>query len=401
MKSWKGAGLAGVVASLAVFAVGCGDFWQAPSNTGGGSGSSSTTTLSSGIFYVLNEGTTQVVAMSINSGVLTTIGSYPLAAKPLAMALAPSGNFLYVSTYGGIYVYSVASDGGLTEENGNQPISPDQAGTLQVDATNGWLIDGVSGVAQLNAIALNSSTGLLATSAEKEQTVALPTNSSGTSVITQLAISPTDSSSCNSCYVFVGMKTGGMEFVGFNPGNANPFGGAGHVAVINSGGGDNAMAVDPSNRLLYVGESNALSSATQSGGLRVFSIGSGSITEISGSPFSTGGTGPSAILAQADYVYVANEAVSGSSVGNIGSFSLTAGGTTSAPTYTIASIGTAAAGTTPLSLAADSTGNFLLTTNSGEPDLQGYTMSAGVLTSVLTGPTGTDPVQAFAIVAAQ
>ena len=88
-----------------------------------------------------------------------------------------------------------------------------------------------------------------------------------------------------------------------------------------------------------------------------------------------------------------------SSTGNIASFTLTSTGTTS-PTYTIASIGTVSAGSTPLSLSTESKGNFLLTVNSGGPDLEGYTMSAGSLTSVLTGPTGTDPVEAIAIVAA-
>jgi 6-phosphogluconolactonase (cycloisomerase 2 family) len=399
MKSGKWARLLFVVAPLLVgFGSGCGDFWQAPSNTGSGSGSTSTTTLSSGIFYVLNRETNQVVAMSINTGVLTSIGSYPLPAEPLSMALSPNGNFLYVGTFSGIFVFTVGSSGALTEINGDLPISQDPAGTMQVDATGNWLVEVVSGVAQLNAIAISPSTGILATAGEKEQVVGLPI---GATAITQIAISPGDSSSCNSCYVFVGMGTSGTELVAFNPGNADPFGGIGNRPVIAVGGAANTVAVDPTNRLLYVGEIAALPSATQSGGLRVFTIGAGGITEISGSPFSTGGTGPSAILPQADYVYVANEAVSGSTTGNIASFTLTSAGTTAAPAYTVTLLGTVGAGTTPLGLAADSTGNFLLVVNSGGPDLEGYTMSAGSLTSVLTGATGTDPVSASSIVAAQ
>jgi 6-phosphogluconolactonase (cycloisomerase 2 family) len=401
MKTGKWARLLFVAAPLLVaFTSGCGDFWQAPSNGGGGGGTVSTTTLSSGIFYVLNAETAQVVSMSINTGVLTTISSETLAAQPVAMALAPSGNFLYVSTDGGIFVYAVSSTGTLTLGNNGQAISGDQAITMQVDATGNWLIDGVLGNttigAEVNAIAISPSTGLLAASGEKEIPVGLPT---GTTTITQLAISPNDSNSCNSCYVFVGLGTSGTEIIAFNPGNADPFGGSGNRPVLNAEGSDNTVAVDPTNRLLYVGESVALPAETQSGGLRVFTIGSGGITEISGSPFSTGGTGPSAILPQADYVYVANESVGGSSTGNIASFTLTSTGTTS-PTYTIASIGTVSAGSTPLSLSTESKGNFLLTVNSGGPDLEGYTMSAGSLTSVLTGPTGTDPVEAIAIVAA-
>jgi len=399
MKTGKWARLVWMAAPLLVgFGTGCGDFWQAPSGSTGTGTSTSTTTLSSGVFYVLNQATSQVVAMSINSGKLTTIGSYTLAAKPLAMALAPSGNFLYVSTYSGIYVYTVGSGGGLTEGNSNGSISQDPASTLQVDATGTWLIAGITGITQLRAIALNSSTGLNAVSGEQEQ----PSPALPAATITQLAISPNDSSSCNSCYVFVALGTGGTELIAFDPSNPNPFGRAGNRGVITAGGGANAVAVDPTNRLLYVGESDAVPSETQSGGLRVFTIAAGGITEISGSPFTTGGTGPSAILPQADYVYVANEAVSGSSTGNVASFSLTSTGTAAAPAYTVASIGTTGAGTTPLSLSGESKGNFLLVANSGgNSDLGAYTMSAGKLTSVLTGPTGTDPVTAISIVAAQ
>jgi hypothetical protein len=97
-------------------------------------------------------------------------------------------------------------------------------------------------------------------------------------------------------------------------------------------------------------------------------------------------------------VYFANRSVSGSSTGNIAGFSFTTSGTT----YSLTALsGTAAAGTTPVGLAEDSSGNYLLVVDSGgNPDLEAYTMSAGVLTSVLTSATGTDPVAASAIAAA-
>jgi len=50
--------------------------------------------------------------MSIASGKLTTIGSLTLpTAHPIAIAVAPNGNFLYVSTAGGIYLYTIESGG--------------------------------------------------------------------------------------------------------------------------------------------------------------------------------------------------------------------------------------------------------------------------------------------------
>ena len=156
--------------------------------------------------------------------------------------------------------------------------------------------------------------------------------------------------------------------------------------------------MDPSNRLLYVGESDALPSATQSGGLRVFTIGSTGITELTsaGSPYTSGGTGPSAIVPTSDgnYVYVANQAVSGSSSDNIASFSVS--------TTALTSITSSTAGPTGvLGLAVDSTGNYLLAVDfAGNPDIQAYSMSAGTLSSVLTGTTGSDPVEAVAIATA-
>lgn len=358
--------------------------------TSSGTCSSSTTSGASGVFYVLAKTSNEIVAMSISSGTLSTIGSTTLlSSNPLAIAVAPNGKFLYVSTLGGIYLYSIGSTGALTLANGGVAISPDLAFTMQVDATNSWLVEAVSGIAEVNALAINSSTGLLASAGETEQHVALPVTT-----VTQLAISPNDSSSCTSCYVFVGMGTGGTEIVNFNPANANPFGGTGNLPPVNSLGGANAVAVDPQNRLLYVAESDVLSS-TQSGGLRVWSISSSGVTPLSGSPYAGGGTGPTAIQPSADgkYVYVANGSVSGSSTGNIASFSVTASALTS--------IATATAGPTgQLGLAEDSTGTYLLVVDSaGTPDLDAFTMSSGTLTSAVTGATGTDPAGAVAIAA--
>jgi 6-phosphogluconolactonase len=358
------------------------------------SGTCSAATGTSGNFYVLNQTTHQAAAFNISSGTLNAIGALTLPGSqpPLAIAVAPNGQFLYVSTITGIYLYTIdSSSGALTLGNGGVAVSTDPATTMQVDATNSWLVDAISGTTNLFAVAIDSTTGELATAGETEQTLSggLPA-----STPTQLAISPNDSS-CTNCYVFVGLGAGGTEVIGFNPSSANPFGNTGHFNVLNSGG-DNAVAVDPGNLLLYVGESDALPSASQSGGVRVFTIGTGGVTEVSGSPYTTGGTGPSAILPTSDgnYVYVANRSVSGSSTGNISSYSVATTG--------LSFIATAAAGPTGvLSLAEDSTGGYLLATDSaGNPDLEAYTISSGTLTSVLSVATGTDPVSAIAIAAA-
>lgn len=360
-------------------------------STSGCSGSSGSGSGSSGVFYVLNQTTDQVVAFNISSGQLNSLGATTLAATPLAIAVAPNGNFLYVSTTAGIFLYTIGSNGALTIGDNSQAISQDLAYTMQVDTTNSWLVEAVSGIAQVNAINISSSTGELATAGESEQVISLP---SSTPVL--LTISPGDSSSCTSCYVFVAMGSGGTELIHFNPSGTNPFGSAGNIAVLNSGG-DNAIAVDPQNRLLYVGESDALPSASQTGGLRVFTLTATGYAEISGSPYNSQGTGPSSILPTADgnYVFVANQSVSGSSNDNIAGFSVS--------TSSLSTVGstTSAGPTGRISLAEDSTDGFVLAVDFvGGPDLQAYTLSSGSLTSTFTGATGTDPVGAVGIAAA-
>jgi 6-phosphogluconolactonase len=361
---------------------------------GSASGSCSSANGNSGAFYVLNQTSSQLAAFSLASGQLNKIGTTSLSTTGLAQAIAvaPNGQFLYVSTATGIYLYTIGSDGSLTLGNGGTAISQDQAFTMQVDSTDSWLVEASSGTGVLSAINIvptGSNAGTLA--AQTEQQFTLPATT-----VKQLAISPGDSSSCGSCYVFVAMGSGGTEAVHFNPGSADPFGTGGTIKLLNSAGGDNTVAVDPTNLLLYVGESDAFASGTQTGGLRVFTIGSTGVTEIAGSPYVIGGTGPSSILPTADgsYVYVANQSVSGSSTDNIAGFSVT-------PTA-LTSIGTVTAGPSGrIGLAEDSTGSYVLAVDSsGGPDLEVYSINSGTLASVLSTTTGTDPAGAFAIAAA-
>ncbi|MGB7985132.1 MAG: hypothetical protein WCF54_08230 [Terracidiphilus sp.] len=362
----------------------------------GSTTSSCSSTAASGIFYVLNQTTNQVVALSLASGNLTTIGTYTTPTPtPLAIAVAPNKNFLYVSTNSGIYLYSITSSGALTLGNSSTRVSSDPANSMQVDATDSWLVYTINGIAQLNAVNINSSTGLPLSSTGSVPSTGLPA-----ATPLQLAISPNDSSSCTDCFVFVAMGDGGTELIPFNPApsGGNPFGTAQHQPLASTGVAANTVAVDPSNRLLYVGETNDFSTGTQTGGLRAFTISSVGTTEVSGSPYVSGGTGPTSILPSADgnYVYVANSAVSGSSTDNINSFSVVTSGSTATG---LKAVGTAAAGPTgAIGLAEDSTGTYLLAIDfAGGPDLQAFTMSSGTLSSVFTGETGTDPVGAVAI----
>ena len=373
---------------LAVLLTGCSGFWDKPTP-------SPTPGSASGVFYVLNQTTQQVVGFAFSSGSTTptavTNGSAALGALPYAMAIAPGGGFLYVSTGGGVFAYSIASGGALTLLNNSQAISQDLPTSMAVDGTGTWLIESIGGSGILNAIPLDASTGIL-DSTRTVHTANLPNT-----FLNGIAASPSGSSSP---YVFVAMGTGGTEVLPFDAtSTGNPFGALSNIKVLKTNGGATAVAVDPTNRLLYVGETVAVS-GTQTGGLRVFTISSTHIAEITGSPYSTAGTGPSAIVPLANYVYVANKTVSGATTGNITGFPIVStGGVLSLGTI----INTLTAGTNTVGLARENTGTYLLAVNAGgTPDLNTYTFdstTAGKLVAGATVSTGTDPTRPNAIIA--
>lgn len=379
MRKWTRLLLA-VVLPLA----GCKGFWDAPATSGGGGG----TGASGGVFYVLNQATTQIAAYSIVNGQLTAVSGspYSLASIPYSIAIAPSGGFLYVGTAQGIYLYAIGSGGALTLANNASVISSDLATSMQVDSTGSWLLEAGPNLAELLAISINPSTGI--PSSGIELNTILPAFT-----IQQIAISP------DNTHVYVTMGTSGTQEVVFAAGNSVPFGTSVNIPVKKIGGAALSAAVDPQNRLLYIGET-AATSGSNSGGLRVLDY--NTLIELSGSPFASGGLAPYSILpmSSGNIVYIANRNVSGSSTGNITGFTIASSGTT----YSLTPLSTTAStGTAPVDMAVESTGTYLLVVNSGGgPDLNAYTFDSttiGKLDSALTSSTGTDPVQASAIAA--
>jgi 6-phosphogluconolactonase (cycloisomerase 2 family) len=367
---------------------GCGDFWQAPSSSSSGTTS---TTLSSGYFYVINKTTSQIVAYDINSGSLNQIGAYTLAAAPGAIAIAPNGSFLYVSTLAGIYLYNIGSGGALTVGNSGGVVSSDPASTIAVDTSGSWLVDVVQGT---SGVTLNA-TPITSSGTFTGGTVGTQSFSAANAAVYQMAISSDDAN------VFVALGTAGTIVVPFTSGNTNPIASkATAIGVATTGGAALSVAVDPSVRLFYVGET--LASGGTTGGLRVFDYSSlgGTLTQASGSPIAGGGLAPYAILpvTSGDYVYVANGTGS-TSTGNITGFSITS----TNGTYTVANNSTVPAGILPYGLAEDSNANFVIAVSAGgNPDLEAYifdTTTAGQLDSTLTSTTGTDPTGAVAVAA--
>jgi len=384
------------LAMAALCLTGCSGFWDSSSSGGGGGGGG--TTLTSGNFYVINSATNEIAGLYVKAGTLTALGtSSKLSAAPIAITVAPNNAFLYVSTLGGIFVYTIdGSTGQLTLGNSGQPISQDPATSMQVDSTNAWLVEGFSGTTNLFAIHINPSTGLL--QSNQEQPVVLP--SSG---IRQVAISPDNTT------VLVAMGTGGTATIPFDAGNSNPFGNVGTLGVKISGGAAISVAFDPipsggtAPRMFYIGETvavSATSSDANTGGLRAYTY--STKQEITGSPFRIGGLAPYSILPFSDgnYVYVVNRQTASGNTGVIAGFSIS--NTNNALALTALG-STFNAGTNPQMLVEDSSKQFVFAVNfGGNPDLLGYTIdatNAGYLDKVTSNSTGTDPVQASAIAA--
>jgi len=369
---------------LAGLLSGCSGFWDPPGGGGGGGGGGGTT-LSSGNFYILNTSSTssQITGYSIVSGKLTALSGSPYAVsgQAYAMAMDPTGTFLYVSTTNGIYLYSItAGTGALTAV---KVVYIDvQASALQVDPAGAWLLD-ASATGTLNAIPITSTGTNDAT--RNAQSVGL-----AGATVQQMAVT-------SNGLIAVAEGSAGTQVFPFTTANATPLGSAytPTIATKNtSGGAAISAAVDPTNRLLYIGETAVFpNSASNSGGLRAFAISNSKLTELTASPYASGGTGPHAIQPKTtgDYVYVANWA--GSSAGNVTGFQVT----TSGSSYTLTTLSpTVATGVQPVGIQEDSKLNFILTVNSGgSPLFSAFifdTTTVSKLDLALTGSTGTVPV---------
>jgi 6-phosphogluconolactonase len=146
---------------------------------------------------------------------------------------------------------------------------------------------------------------------------------------------------------------------------------------------DLGLAVNPTSTALFVGETNA--------GVRVFTIGANStFTEIGGSPFKAGGQPRSlAFDGTGDFLYVANatdNAISGYSV--LASGTLTA--ITGSPFSSV--------GAQPQALALDQSKKFLLSANLGRnPDLQLFSFDSTTAGKLDPAATATNAATAATI----
>lgn len=359
--------------------------------------SCTSTAAKSGDFYILNGGTSgSITEYYVNSSGLNKVGSSVslTGVLPVAMAVAPNGKFLMVSTSSsGVFAYPITN--GVVGSTAVQ-VTQDLASSIQIDSTDSWLVEAVPSVGSFTiyAVPINSTTGAFTQTTIYHLGISAPNAALPNG---QMVISGDNKN------IFVALGTGGTAVVPFNTANANPLPSTAASAILigvdHTGGSALSVAVDPGTtpRLFYIGEVLG-NTAGNAGGLRAFTYASLSTTPITlvladGSPIASGALAPSFILpvASGNYVYVADKA------GSITGFAITAA---SGPTYTISAGSTVSAGDQPLGMAEDSTGAYVFEVgSSGSPYFDAYTLNAstGQLTSQVTS---TSQATSIAMVAA-
>jgi len=338
-------------------------------------------TSSGNFIYVANSSTSvsSVAAFTINStpAVAALSGSpFTTALPPNALAVTPKDTFLYVASLsGGIYAYTINSDGTLTVANSGSPVATGVSPiTMKIDPTGQWLI-AADLTPQVYVFGINASTGALTT---QGNAVALDPGST-----TNLIITP------NGQYVFISLGTGGVDILTFNSTT-------GVISKLNqilnpkaSTNADFGLASDPNSTYLFVTETGINSVRV----LTINTTGSSTLTELATSPVKTG-LGPSqVIVADGSYVYVTNR-----TDGTISGFTLAANGSLTALTGSPYTTGTA-----PVDIVEDKSNTYIaVACVGGTPDMQVFAISTttpGMLTPFASQTTGTDPTLASAIAA--
>jgi len=357
---------------------GCGDFFN--KDTGGGGGGST------GSYTYVGTQSGVLVGYSVSTtGALATLSGSPnqfATAGINSLAVTPANTFLYAGVSGiGVYGLGIASTGVTTLINTTALVQDVAPSALTIDPSGKYVLvaglaDGVPAVGEY----LINSDGTLTevTGSPISITFKSGTDTSNASV-TNIAVAP------NSSYVFVTLGQLGVAPLPFNTSgslsaNTVILGPNAPSGIANQ---DLGLAVNPTSTALFVGETNA--------GVRVFTIGANStFTEIGGSPFKAGGQPRSlAFDGTGDFLYVAN-----ATDNTISGYSVLASGTLTAITGSPFS----SVGAQPQALALDQSKKFLLSANLGRnPDLQLFSFDSTTAGKLDPAATATNAATAATI----
>lgn len=350
---FTGGGLAGLM-----LLAGCGDFFSNGTNSGGGGGG----TVASYAYVGTQTGVLASYSVS-SSGALAGLAGSPTQLATAAitgLAVNPANSFLYAGVSGaGIFGLGINSATGVPSLVSSSALATDvDPLALAVDPSGAHLlVAGIAnGVPAVGEYTINSD-GTLTEVNGSPVTIGLPNGSNvANALVTNMAIAP------NSSFVFVTLGQLGVAPLPFSAQGAL----SANTSVItartsgNVSNQDLGVAVNPGSTLLFVGETNA--------GIRVFTIGS-NLPEITGSPFAAGGQPRSIVLDGAgDRLYAANSTDS-----TISGYVVAASGTLTPLTGSPFS----SVGPQPNALTLDKSQTFLLSANlGGNPNVQLFSFDA-------------------------
>jgi 6-phosphogluconolactonase len=379
--------LVGAVCSTVLLLAGCGDFFTKDGGGGGGGGGTGTV---GSYTYVGTQGGVLTSYSVSSTGALTTLSGSPFQLTTAAingLAVTPANTFLYAGIAGGgVFGLGINSSSGVPSLLSTSALVQDVAPiALAIDpAGTHLLVAGLAnGTAAVGEYAINSDGTLSEVGGSPVSVTFTPGTDTTNLAVSGMAIAP------NSSYVFVTLGQLGIAPMPFNTsGSLSPntviLGPKATSGVANQ---DLGVAVNPTSSALFVGETNV--------GVRVFTIGSNSaFTEISGSPFAAGGQ-PRALSfdGTGNYLYAANAAgntISGYTVLASGSLTPISGSPFSS------------VGEQPNALALDQSKKFLIDANldgtpSGTPDVQVFSVDATTPGKLDPGATATNASTAAAV----
>jgi 6-phosphogluconolactonase len=380
MKRCAGRWAAGAAVGVLLSLCGCAGFFVPNTTT---TTTTSTGSSSGNYVYAANQITNTLSAFVVGSSTLTAVSGSPYTlATGLAVAsvtVTRPNTFVYAGGSGAIACYSIGTTGQLTLVNATAASAAANYVSLETSPDGNWLIalDGIT--TTLYVYGINTSTGALTPTAQ------VPYGSgvgAGTIVPTKVRISP------NGSYIIAALGTGGDAIFTFNTSTGIPQ--QATSLTVASGYSDNAVAIDANNTYVYFARGGPTSGSS---GVASYLLGSGGgLTPVQ--TLAVSGNAPYSILLDSTgaYAYTANRAD-----GTVSGFSVSSG------MLTALSGSPYPSGTTTTSLARDNGSKYVIAASyGGSSDLTMYAFDAlvgGKLDAVAKATSGTDPAGSIAVAA--
>jgi 6-phosphogluconolactonase len=301
------------------------------------------------------------IATSGALGALVPIGGSPFAVNgtaPTALTIDPNGQFLFVANNGSntVSIFSIDVTTGVLTEVGLPVATGNGPGALAVDPTDHYLYvanltDNTLSAYTLDNGALTPIAGFPVTVGDEPASLAIDPNDN--------FLYATNFTGNNVTVFLIDLSNGLLSNV-----SGSPFG---------AGAGPLSIAIDPTDAFAFVANEGANSLSAYS-----LNATNGSLTAVAGSPFPAVTNPESLVVDPAGrYVFAANAAAAN----QVATYSITPS------SGALALLSTAPAGSLPVGIAIDGSGQFLYVVNFNSNDVSAYTVaSSGALTAVPGSP---------------